>query len=100
MSEMEKLIRQRSALKSKLTIFSNFLQNIQGKEEVSDLELIQLNDRLTRIEKLIEEFDELQNLIVSQAEDLESQFKERETFETNYFNNISIAKKFLMIKDQ
>ncbi|XP_018572797.1 uncharacterized protein LOC108912116, partial [Anoplophora glabripennis] len=98
--DYQTLVRKRASLKSKLTSFSNFTKALNDKtkkeENPGELDLIQLNERLNKItETLLSDFDEVQILLENAAENMEEQFSERDTFETNYYNQISLAKQLL-----
>lgn len=93
------LIRKRGGVKAKLSSFSKYLDALLSKSgtEIRDLDIIQLNNRVTKSEELIHEFEEIQSKIeVSCAEkDLDREYSEREEFESKFFDKISLAKKLL-----
>lgn len=90
---MDKLIKQRSSMKGKLTIFENYLKIVQScKGSLSKLQLDELKCRLVKMEGLFAQFDVLQLEFEERAEKIEDALKEREAFETQYFNLICTAR--------
>lgn len=94
---MAELKRKRSTFKSKLTLFSKFVTQIQDKADITDLQIIQLTERLNKIEMLINEFDEVQTRIEStvKEEDIEKELGERAKFKNDYYEQISLSKKII-----
>lgn len=103
MANTEELKRKRRALKSKVTIFSKFLagfldQNIEGISEVS---AVNLKERCEKFELIIDEYSNVQTEIECSitAENIDELLKtedvEREAFEEQYYNQLSIAKELL-----
>ncbi|KAF2890603.1 hypothetical protein ILUMI_15570 [Ignelater luminosus] len=84
---------KRGTLKSKLTTFTKFVSEVRRKNEITDLDFIQLQERLSKIETLLDEFDEIQCQNESASEAVGDELHEREEFENNFFTQISIAKK-------
>ncbi|KAJ8952359.1 hypothetical protein NQ318_017253 [Aromia moschata] len=85
---MEKLIRNRASVKSRLTIFSKFVAQLESKfpyRNITDQNFeLEIDTRLRRIEK--SQIDEI-------AENLDK-FIERESFERDYFASIAKGKLF------
>ncbi|KAJ8945348.1 hypothetical protein NQ318_009744 [Aromia moschata] len=95
----QELNKRRGTVKTKLTNFSKYLTVFQAKtkEEIKDIDFIELNDRLARAENLLDEFEEVQNLIESACTDEISElvYQERESFENSYHSQIALAKNLL-----
>ncbi|VEN35931.1 unnamed protein product, partial [Callosobruchus maculatus] len=66
-----------------------------AKLDVTDLEVVELNERLDKAYKLLEEFDNIQNSIEVAVADLETELSERENFEDKFYRSISVAKKIV-----
>lgn len=100
-AELQQNIRTRGALKSKLTLFSNYLNNTVDKvnsgtdEEDIRASVIEVSERLNKMDSLLTEFDTIQLIIDSKHENEKEQFKEREMFENSYYKAITQAKRFL-----
>ncbi|XP_044753952.1 uncharacterized protein LOC123313241 [Coccinella septempunctata] len=97
MASLTSEIKKRGSIKARLTNFTKFLKTVSDKLTFSDFELIQIAERLDAVQIVKSEFDELQNEIENSIEDdlLQAQYEERENFESNYFHQVSIAKKIL-----
>lgn len=94
MAELQALVRKRGSIKSKLTVFKNFV--CSTRESIVDAPLddmlkIELEQRLVRARSLIDDFDEIQIQIDSLSDDIEYHDNERESFEKEYFRVISQA---------
>lgn len=103
MNDLDRHTRKRGSLKASLTYFIKFVEQIKNElssdnqNVLSDTDQIQLQDRLSRIENVYHEFNELQNNIednVSLA-DLDEQYTERSLFDESYFSITAIAKNIL-----
>ncbi|KAG5862992.1 hypothetical protein JTB14_019329 [Gonioctena quinquepunctata] len=99
MSEEERksLGRQRGAVKSKLTLFSNHLKTLEGKS-LSEANIINLEERISKTDAIFADFDNLQNQIqnlVSES-DIEAQHQERAVFEDTFFAAIASAKQMVL----
>lgn len=98
------LTRKRGAVKSKLTIFNKFVANLNhlldSGEEVPDDKIFELDQRCTRAQNLLEEFDEIQIAIETSVDDyaLIEEYKERESFTAAYYQIIAVAKRILKKK--
>lgn len=90
---MDNLIRKRASLKGKLTQFTNYLSVPKSCKSLTLLQLTELEVRLSKIEKLYDDFDNLQTEIELQPKaDPDEQSEERRQFETLYFEVVSAAK--------
>ncbi|XP_071052969.1 uncharacterized protein [Onthophagus taurus] len=97
---MEQLVKKRAVIKSQVTRFGSFVDEVQlGNKNIAELKT-----RLKRLEKLWDEFDNIQTEIEENEKvtnqccqpgwqrcDEQSQSTERETFENKYFEVISHA---------
>lgn len=91
--------KKRGALKTKITNFSKFLAELQAKSdnEVTNIDIIQLEERLKRFELVIDEFDQLQTIIETESDSAGAELQERESFENNFYLQVARAKQ--IIKD-
>lgn len=97
MSELKTLIKKRSAIKSKLTIFGNHIKLIETSKPLTELQIIDIQCRLQKIEPLYEEFDTLQTEIeiLSDEPPVEEVPAERVQFDNNYYSLVARAKSLL-----
>lgn len=98
MSELKTLIKKRSAIKCKLTIFSNHLKSL-GSKPLSVHQVTDLEYRLRKFVPLYEEFDALQIEIEILSDEPQTDDQavsaERQQFDTDYFSMVSSAKSLL-----
>lgn len=95
---MSELNVKLGGVKTKLRGFSKFVTDLLGKQNISTIELFQLSERTIGLEKIKQEFDEIQTnieLTVKDDQELETQYQYRETFENEFYSSIAIAKKIL-----
>ncbi|KAJ0172505.1 hypothetical protein K1T71_011644 [Dendrolimus kikuchii] len=93
--KIEKLMKKRSCMKSKLTIFNNFLNAFETSSTSKKLKILDLESRLKKFENLYADFDKLQCDIEMLAEDLDNESEEREMFEDHYHQLIATARSIL-----
>lgn len=93
--KIEKLIKRRSCMKSKLTIFNNYLNTLQSQSKLSNSQLLDLEGRFNKFDALYADFDKLQNDIEMLSEDCDDETKERETFENHYHMLLAAARTLL-----
>lgn len=91
-----KLIKKRSSLKAKLTIFKNYLSGLYSCTSLSPLQCRELDGRLNKFDALYDEFDDLQTEIemLSDKPDAEM-FAERVEFEDQYHAQVALARSLL-----
>ncbi|KAF2888774.1 hypothetical protein ILUMI_17399, partial [Ignelater luminosus] len=91
---LEQLTRKRDAINAKITLFKKYLDVVATKAFLSELDLVELHQRLDKAELLYNEFDEVHGSIEEKIEESKSseQIEERETFETAFYSQISLAK--------
>ncbi len=101
MTELDKLIRKRGSLKASLTLFTKFTvqkqDSIRQGQFLNETEIIQIQERVTRIEIVFQEFISTQDEIEANVAlaHLDEEYNERASFEDAYFSIISIAKNIL-----
>lgn len=86
MAEIAKLVKIRGQLKGQLTRFRSFINEVQGSDSITQLEI-----RLEKVEYLWTQFDNVQTEIESFEDEAETS-TERELFENAYFEAISKTK--------
>ncbi|KAF9417688.1 hypothetical protein HW555_005269 [Spodoptera exigua] len=89
------LLRKRSALKSKLTIYSNFINLVKSSAHISEMQRLDLQERFNKFDSLHSQFDELQTEIELLAYDAETAFVEREEFDRQFFNLVALTRSLL-----
>lgn len=94
--ELKMLKARRGSIKGRLTKFKSYLDSLTVLETVSSLETKQLSMKISRMQSLFTNFDEVQGQIeilseLDQAEELSN----RDKFEQEFDTNLSIAQDFL-----
>ncbi|KAK9675279.1 hypothetical protein QE152_g40484 [Popillia japonica] len=92
MTDLTTLIKQRGVLKAQLTSFAKFVNALDNPSKVQK---INIKKRLVKIEIIIETFEEIQNKIDLLEPDQTKNTQERENFETEYYEILSIATNML-----
>ncbi|KAK9680725.1 hypothetical protein QE152_g38861 [Popillia japonica] len=69
----------------------------KSDNEVTNIDIIQLEERLKRFELVIDVFDQLQTIIETESDSAGAELQERETFENNFYLQVARAKQ--IIKD-
>ncbi|KAL0881931.1 hypothetical protein ABMA27_001690 [Loxostege sticticalis] len=98
--DIKALIKKRATCKAKLTQFKNYLDTAQSCDRLSRLQINELNVRLAKIEELYTDFDNIQSEIENVSDIPEDQYRDRETFETQYFGAIALARDVLVRHDE
>ncbi|XP_013179004.1 PREDICTED: uncharacterized protein LOC106126085 [Papilio xuthus] len=94
--ELKVLNIKRSNIKGRLTKFKNFIDNLKTLESISDVELTELAMKLSRIEALFIEFEELQNQIeFLNISNQEIELTTRDIFEQDFDHYISLAQNII-----
>lgn len=83
------LIAKRGLLKSNLTRFVNFVNDARNRDKT-----IELSERASKIEKVFDNFDEIQSAI-ELIDFSDIQTNERHEFENKYFSIISVTKQII-----
>lgn len=95
-NKLKELNTKRGSIKGRVTKFSNYLDTVLSLQTVSDVEMNKLAMKLTRIEALFIEFDELQSQIEMLNEsNLETELITRDLIEQEFDNCISLSQNFL-----
>ncbi|XP_066589589.1 uncharacterized protein [Prorops nasuta] len=97
---MEALNKKRGCLKAKLTVFKNFISNTSASlsnlnEKLNDELRQEVELRLVRAKETLDQFDAIQESIDSLSDDLSETVQYRETFESQYFEIVQLAKQLL-----
>ncbi|KAJ8721003.1 hypothetical protein PYW08_006468 [Mythimna loreyi] len=98
--KVEKLLKRRSCMKSKLTIFGNYLHMLQSCSELSSLQLLDLESRFHKFDSLYVDFDKLQSDVEMLVEDPADEGEEREQFENQYYKLVATARSLLGARPQ
>ncbi|KAF9406232.1 hypothetical protein HW555_013322 [Spodoptera exigua] len=94
-NSLKTLIKKRSSVKSKLTIYNNYLTLIKSSAAISQLQRLDLEERFIKFQSLHNEFDDLQTQIEVLADDAESTFTEREDFDRQFFSLVALTRSLL-----
>lgn len=94
---MEVLIRKRSTIKRKLTVFRKFVDKIQNlfddpQQGVSQVQSLQLQAHLDSAGSYLVDYEKLHFEIIEISQDLEGEEEQFEHFHNEYLEAISIAK--------
>ncbi|CAK1583527.1 unnamed protein product [Parnassius mnemosyne] len=93
--KIQKLIKLRSSIKSKVTIFNKYVKVLQSGGPPSDLQLLDLEGRFKKFDALYAQYDELQSQIEVLSDDSDAQELEREEFEGQYHSLAAAARSVL-----
>lgn len=98
MENLGNLIKNRRAIKAKLTAFSKFVIKLQVKidndEQLAGIDLIALEDSIARTENFLNDFDYIKLNIELNSNNLEGEYIQREQFEETLYNTLGKAKSF------
>ncbi|KAF9422716.1 hypothetical protein HW555_001710, partial [Spodoptera exigua] len=83
----------RAGHKGKVTIFKNYIESLKSKKKIAltELEILQLKNRLEVYKTLEHDFDVNQTLIEDIVGVSDEQLKEREQFDSEYQNQLALA---------
>ncbi|KAL4707863.1 hypothetical protein ACJJTC_015387 [Scirpophaga incertulas] len=95
MADLKLLTKKRSSLKSKLTIFSNYLNLINNGSSLTQLQHLDLEERFVKFQAVYTDFDTLQSCIEELVDEPESLLSEREDFERQFFSLTALARSLL-----
>ncbi|KAF9811232.1 hypothetical protein SFRURICE_002601 [Spodoptera frugiperda] len=93
--KIAKLVKRRSCMKSKLTVFGNYLHTLESCNELSSLQLLDLETRFNKFGSLYDDFDKLQCDIEMLSEEPDDEGEEREQFENQYYKLVAAARRLL-----
>ncbi|KAJ8941096.1 hypothetical protein NQ318_019101 [Aromia moschata] len=87
----ESFIRKRASIKARLTHFETYLSSFTTDDEnISSVQAVELEQRVIRLENLINEFDDIQANIESVAENMDKEFDERETIDSRFYSALLV----------
>lgn len=100
MSEFKDLNRRRGSIKARLTNFKKYLEDlVDGKldNKLDKIDLLELESRMSKVENILSEFDEIQRDIetIVNDEDFETQISQRLEFENSFHKVMAVCKKVL-----
>ncbi|XP_073941239.1 uncharacterized protein [Choristoneura fumiferana] len=92
----EKLKLKRSSIKGRLTKFKNYLDTVTTLENICPLEINKLSMKLSRLQALYSDFDEVQGQIeILEESDQAEELNVRDSIEHEFDTCISIAQDFI-----
>ncbi|KAL4721667.1 hypothetical protein ACJJTC_018232 [Scirpophaga incertulas] len=90
---LKDLKTKRSSIKGQITKFKKYLNIISQKLELSNIELVELNLKLSKFEALSVKFDDLQSEIeVLNSENIDAEIDEREGIDSDILSYLAAAK--------
>lgn len=89
-ARIKELVKLRGNVKAKLTLFGNYLKTIDGSQPLTDLQITEIELRLSKTENTFSEFDQLQTEFESLSEE-KTKYEEREGFENKYYMLVAQA---------
>lgn len=93
---LKELLTKRSSAKGQITKFKNYLSTISLCEDLTNIQLTELNLKLAKFEALSVKVDDLQNDIeVLNSENISSEIDERDNIERDIIINIATAKSII-----
>ncbi|XP_047027696.1 uncharacterized protein LOC124635786 isoform X1 [Helicoverpa zea] len=95
MSDIKSLIKKRASIKAKLTQFSSYLNISKSCEQLSEVQIVEVEYRLNTIENLYDKYDVLQADMEEMVDDLSEQYAEREEFEKQYYSLVAAARQLI-----
>ncbi|XP_050551759.1 uncharacterized protein LOC118279021 isoform X5 [Spodoptera frugiperda] len=90
--DIDKLVKQRSGIKAKLTNFEKYIAMLSSSKFISELQRIDLEGRLSKFEALYDIFDALQMEIELASANPENEYVERNQIEERYHSLIANAR--------
>ncbi|KAK9721857.1 hypothetical protein QE152_g19981 [Popillia japonica] len=76
------LTRKRGSVKARITNFKTTLEALVNLETLTDIQIIDLQQKIERIKSIYNEFDAIQCQIECIADDVDQQYEERLTINT------------------
>lgn len=92
-SEEKELVKKRGGYKGRLTMFSNYLVQLEVTS-MTEADMNELQLRISKLEELFQLYDDTQSQL-EYIGDLTTQLKERSDFESTYYKLISKAQAIL-----
>lgn len=93
--DLKTLTKQRATLKTKVTQFITYLDSLNCCPKLNRIQVGELNIRLSKMEELYSDYDNVQSDIENVCEIPDDQYKDREGFESRYFGVIAQAREVL-----
>lgn len=91
--DLKSLIKRRASHKSKLTQFKAYLDALLSCcTSLSSIQVNELNIRLSKLEELYSDYDQVQFEIENLSETPGEQYTEREAFEAKYYSAIAVGR--------
>lgn len=102
MAQLNALRRKRGGKKSSVTSLKTYLDKFYTDYNYTDTDIIEINSRISSTEKVFDEFCTIQTEIEETCDDehLEQEYKERQSFESDYYHLIAVAKNMVISKNQ
>ena len=94
-NSLKSLIRKRGGIRSRLTLFKNYIQKFKLNDSPSSLEIREITLRLSQIQELLTKFDSVQIEIEELSSNLEEQMMERDTTESEFYSQIALAQEII-----
>lgn len=91
----DKLVKKRGSMKAKLTSFAAYLNVLKSCDNLSELQVIELETRLDKVEAMYTEFDELQTEIEVSSDKPDEAYATRGQFEQQYYMLLALARSLL-----
>ncbi|XP_061720042.1 uncharacterized protein LOC133527166 [Cydia pomonella] len=98
-TELKDLLKKRSVIKGKVTVFKNKYVEFESKTDITSSQVNELALRLGRFEIVFNNFDDLREKIESITSDSE-QLKENIQIENDFFDLINCAQEFIDMHKQ
>lgn len=97
MSDLKELVKQRGSIKSRLTLFANYVEPLTKIDltQCTKLQTKELTLRLGKLQDLFYNFDEVQIKIEELDPDSEKQLKERQDLENRFYTLIAQAQELI-----
>uniref|UniRef100_A0A2A4JLG7 CCHC-type domain-containing protein n=1 Tax=Heliothis virescens TaxID=7102 RepID=A0A2A4JLG7_HELVI len=101
--DLKLLVRRRGGIRSRVTIFKQFIGKYQVGSEASSLsplEVRELSLRLTQLQELLSKFDSVQSQIEDIAQNLDKQMSERDSTESEFYSMISFTQELVSLNSE
>nr|CAI5865091.1 unnamed protein product [Callosobruchus analis] len=93
--DIEHLVKKRGILKGKLTHFEKYIDtlelDISSNTVIDKIRITELQQRIERFNKVLDDFEEIQNEIEYLADELDEHSIYRVEFEDRFFNQLGLA---------
>lgn len=92
---LKTLVKKRGVVKTKLTLFIKFIEELSQIKGVSEVQKTELRERLAKISSVLDRYTEIQDEIELNTLQPQAEIIERETFENKYYAVVAKCKSFL-----